>query len=151
MENKHVCLSSRLLTPPGQLELWFDRSIASLAHIGQSDFTAYFVMNWRTESDRNRLVRNKLRLMVDQWWRKMFAQGNCWCWQHRPEDYCDGRCEEKSSLSVQTACSELWWKTECQLGTVVLGASLQGTQCQSGSACGLAVLRSLSSSYSSWA
>lgn len=54
--------------------------------------------------------------------------------------------EERSSLSAQTACSELRWKTECQLGTVVLGVSLLGTRCQSGSACGLAVLRSLSSS-----
>lgn len=33
--------------------------------------------------------------------------------------------EERSSLSAQTACSELRWKTECQLGTVVLGASLR--------------------------
>lgn len=54
--------------------------------------------------------------------------------------------EERSSLSAQTACSELRWKTECQLGTVVLGVSLLGTRCQSGSACGLAVLWSLSSS-----
>lgn len=57
--------------------------------------------------------------------------------------------EERRSLSVQAACPEPRWKTECQLGTVVLGASLLGTRCQSGSACGLAVLWSLSSSYSS--
>lgn len=57
--------------------------------------------------------------------------------------------EERSSLSVQSACSELRWKTECQLGSVVLGANLLGTRCQSGSTCGLAVLWFLSSSYSS--
>lgn len=106
-----------------------------------------FVMNWRTESARSRLVRSKLRVMVDQWSRKVFAQGNCWCWQHGPEGYCDGRCWREKLSSVQTACSEPRWKTECQLGTVVLGASLLGTRCLSGSACGLAVLRSLSSSW----
>lgn len=54
--------------------------------------------------------------------------------------------EVRSSLSVQSACSELRWKTECQLGTVVLGVSRLEIRCQSGSACGLAVLRCLSSS-----
>lgn len=80
-------------------------------------------MNWKTESARNKLVRNKLRLMVDQWSREVFAQG-------------------KLLLLAAQARRLLWWSalhlfrvpelrgnTECQSGTAILDASLLGTWC----------------------
>lgn len=45
-----------------------------------------------------------LRLMVDQWSRKVFALGNCYCWQPRPDVMLSA--EERGSPFVQSPCPE---------------------------------------------